>query len=201
MAKQSLVMVCIGIIIKSHKISGQFLCRLFSPVLPDEQGGHRLSELAWIELRQPKRKQAALTLQLEELQLIRQDRLGQTYTVLLKSPVWTNPEQVKPFCAWELWVDDRYASPCGEGEFLYCDLIGAEVYTYMGQEIVQRCPLGRVSGLIESTAQLLLEVQLCPPRYLQQTSLYLPFCDRIIGRVAQGESIEVLDLEYFEALL
>ena len=217
-------MVCIGTIVKCRKIEGHFLCRLFSCVFVDDQHLHRLSGLREIELRKPHYTAASLSsfsLSVESIELFQPDSQGKTDTILLKSHAWNAPEDVQPYHGWELWVDDEYAAQCEEGEFLYCDLIGSVVYTYQKIEISHAdwptfVFLGFVSGLLEGSAQLLLEIELYSKRYPQEQSIYLPFHDSIIGQVQWQEikqlnsefkaeaprlSIEVLDLEYFESLL
>ncbi|WGK70236.1 hypothetical protein P0082_05085 [Candidatus Haliotispira prima] len=218
--------ICIGTIVKSHKTDGWFLCRLFNPLAPDEHDRHRLSSLAQVEIRPPQRNkqshtQVPLTLEPENVQLISRDRLGETTNILLKCKGWEQPEQIRPYHGWELWVSREYATPCQEGEFLYCELSGAALYTSnnpddnpdkTGAQKTGKYLLGHVTKLLEGGAQLLLEVQPNPERYPstgKRQPLYLPFHNSVIGRVQRNApeeappdlSIEVTDLDYFEALL
>ncbi len=221
-------LICIGSIVKSHRVSGEFLCRLFSPLQPDSKGKHRLSGLRQIEIRQPcsgkHQKQTHPPLRLESMKLI-QGLGGESSQLLLTCSNWQSPEQIKPFHGWELWVEREYASLCAEGEFLYCELVGAKVYARQGSatgwdatergdsqiECAEYRVLGRVSRLREGAAQLLLEIEPDPQRYPAQEGhkpFYLPFHHCVIGRIQRNDdsngpplSMEVLDIEYFEALL
>lgn len=217
--------VCIGRILKPHKTGGQFLCRLFASLAPDEHGVHRLSGLEQVELRPPQKggqnvcgEQSGLLLQLEHLQPVRQTRQnpqnkwGETEHILLKCRNWQAPEPIRPFCNWELWAAAKYASPCREGEFHYCELVGAELYAETGEG---RRVVAWVCGLLEGGAQLLLELKVNPRYYLPAAPFYLPFHSSVIGKIEReghsdlGQpkplnecrlSMELLELEYFEAL-
>ena len=202
--------VCIGRILKPHKTGGQFLCRLFDSLTPDEKGVHRLSGLKKLQILPPQKEnicdaQGGLLLRLEHLQLTRQNHWGETEHILLQCHNWHAPEPIRPFCNWELWAAAEYASPCAEGEFHYCELVGAELYAedHNGRRVV-----AWVADLLEGGAQLLLELKLNPRYYSLTVPFYLPFHGSVIGKVErtkysdlQGKlSMELLDLEYLEAL-
>lgn len=192
--------VCIGRILKPHKTGGQFLCRLFDDLAPDERGIHRLSRLKELDICPPQKKAPSnslaapalglatglatdgMRLFVEHLQPVRQNRDGETAHILLKCRNWHAPEPIRAFCNWELWAAAEYASPCCEDEFRYCELAGAELYTESSEG---RRVVAWVCGLLEGGAQLLLELK-ANPRYYSgggAAPFYIPFHSSVIGKI------------------
>lgn len=193
-------LICIGQIVKAHKLEGAFRCRLFSPLEVDENGQHRLLALKNIVLRPHavmNENSDQLEVQIQDLEPFGIVTGEASYTeILLRATNWHSPEEVKPYHAWDIWVPESYAAPCAEGEFWFRDLMDCRIYC-------QGELLGQVVALWDGTAQTLLEVQ--PEKTLGSTkeaTVLVPFHTSIFPQIEiEEKKLEVFDKEYFISLL